>query len=372
MLLLACGGGGGGRSQPAAEPRTSFRIEGLYLVQSTQNFGGTLPLVADRKALLRVFVTGPEGVAAPEVEVRLGNTSGPAPGEVLVRTIPAPAAGAPARVQEGLLARSWNLEVPEAYIQPGLTVRAELVEPGTGRTVTFPADGRPRPVAVRTVPPLRVTLIPVQHNGTMGEIYGEGRTLEGWTEPFRRMYPVNQVLVTVGAPIRAIRDLSPDQATMDALLEQLEEARVANGDQYRSYYYGVVKSGFTGNHTGHGNTAPPHLPNHRCAFGHDRSGMGRWTYAGTFAHEIGHLLGQMHAPSHGHGHLEPVGLDPRYPHAGGGIGVFGLDLAAMEVKAPDEYTDVMGYGSRAWISDYTWRRVLEHRANDVVSVAGPW
>jgi hypothetical protein len=328
--------------------------------------------VADRRALLRVFVTGPEGAAAPEVRVRLGNTSGPEPQEVLVQTIPAPLAGAPARVQEGLLGRSWNLEVPEACIQPGLTVRAELVEPGAGRTVTFPADGRPQPVAVQVVPPLRVTLIPVLHNGTMGEIEGEGRTLEGWTEQFRRMYPVNHVLVTVGAPIQANRDLSEDPGTWDALVEQLEQARVANGDLYRSYYYGVVKSGFTGIHTGHSNTAGPHIPFMRAAFGHDRSGLGRWTYAGTFAHEIGHLLGQMHAPCHGHGHLAPVGVDKDYPHRAGSIGVYGLDLAARSVKSPDEYTDVMGYSSRAWISDYTWRRVLAHRANDVVSVVGPW
>ena len=99
-LLPGCGGGGGGGggSHPGPPTRPAHTLAGLHLVQATQDMEGTLPLVAGREALLRVFVTAPEpGLPAPAVRVKLAVPGG----GKLQRDLPAPADGAPVQVRQG-------------------------------------------------------------------------------------------------------------------------------------------------------------------------------------------------------------------------------------------------------------------------------
>ena len=243
--------------------------------------------------------------------------------------------------------------MPAALVQPGLTVLAQLLEPGAGPVATFPADGTPRPVDVRKVPPLRVVLVPVEHNGVVGHVEGRGRTREDWVALFRRLYPVGEVIVSVAPPMRAEVDMSPDPGTWGRLLDQLERLRESNGDTLRAYYMGVIRHGHTGGTSGLGNTPSRASPCRGWGSAGDVESPGRWNFQGAFAHEMGHLLGCLHTPVGTHSHL-----DPDYPHPVGGIGVWGLDLQpkSMRLKSPGEFTDVMGYGGKAWISDYTWRR----------------
>ena len=52
----------------------NLRIDGLYLTQSVQTYDRAVPLIANRDAFLRVFVTASQAnVASPTVRVRLYN-----------------------------------------------------------------------------------------------------------------------------------------------------------------------------------------------------------------------------------------------------------------------------------------------------------
>jgi hypothetical protein len=74
------------------------------------------------------------------------------------------------------------------------------------------------------------------------------------------------------------------------------------------------------------------------------------------AHEVGHNMGRQHSPCGGAG-----SPDPSYPYAGGGIGIYGLDLATLSLKLPGTYKDFMGYCNPSWVSDYTWSGMVSYR-----------
>jgi hypothetical protein len=59
-------------------------------------------------------------------------------------------------------------------------------------------------------------------------------------------------------------------------------------------------------------------------------------------------------------------VDPSFPHAGGSIGTWGLDVAAMVLKDPAVFKDLMGYCNPDWISDYNYLAVLSYRTANPV------
>jgi hypothetical protein len=73
------------------------------------------------------------------------------------------------------------------------------------------------------------------------------------------------------------------------------------------------------------------------------------------AHELGHTWGQLHTPCN-----RPLNIDPSFPYPAGNIGVYGYDATANSVILPSA-SDIMGYCSDPWISDYIYNRVLTFR-----------
>ena len=73
------------------------------------------------------------------------------------------------------------------------------------------------------------------------------------------------------------------------------------------------------------------------------------------AHELGHNWGRNHAPCGG-----PAGIDANYPHSDGSTGSYGVDISPTPVLHPATDSDIMGYCSNKWISDYTYSGVLSY------------
>ena len=122
----------------------NLRIDGLYLTQSVQTYDRAVPLVADRDAFLRVFVTSTAAnVPSPTVRVRLYN------GGVLTSDQSLTRVGAtPLAPQEGTLGSSWNVAVPKALVTPNLSIMVDvdpdnLVAETNETDNTFPASGTP-------------------------------------------------------------------------------------------------------------------------------------------------------------------------------------------------------------------------------------
>lgn len=112
-----------------ANPReATIKIAAAYITQAAQNLDGTVPLVAGRDALLRVFATsdlvnsyGISGMAV--VEDGRGN--------VLVQDMVPPEGGIGLEVEEGRLGSSFNLPLQGRWLAPGSKVSIQLI-PGRG------------------------------------------------------------------------------------------------------------------------------------------------------------------------------------------------------------------------------------------------
>jgi hypothetical protein len=358
-VLLSAGGCGDGGSGPTPET-ADLTVGAAYIVQNTQNRDGTVPLVAGKPGVLRVFaVANQTNTAAPPVTVQI--YWGATLQETLTTT--RPGATVPTAVDQASLANSWNFDLPGTLIQPGLRFLVTVdpqntVDEANDNNNTFPASGTPQPVTVSVLPPLRLRFVPVHQtgNGRTGNITAANRDL--FLEILRKIMPVSDIDADIRAPF-SVSDLAaePQQGnTWVVAVSELDAARVAEGSG--RYYYGVVKidaarGGILGIAAG--------IPS-RTSLGADHAP----DEDETLAHELGHNWSLRHAPCGGAG-----GADPQYPYPLGLIGTYGLDLESRQVKTPQEFTDIMGYCDAAfWISDYSYPRAFNHRVeNDQQTVS---
>jgi len=142
------------------------------------------------------------------------------------------------------------------------------------------------------------------------------------------------------------------------ILNELLALRMMEGSS--RYYYGVVRTAYQSGTAGMGfigGTA-------HTAIGWDYLPSG----AAVMGHEVGHNMGRLHAPCGA-----VLGPDPAFPYPGGTIGVWGLEVNGLLLKAPST-PDLMGYCQPTWVSDYNWAAMVAYRqAGPNNSVAeGQW
>jgi len=343
-------------SAQAGGATLNLRIEFAYLTQAIQRPDHGVELVAGRDAYLRVFAVANEANGAqPRVRVRLFHGGAEVQSWLLN-------AGSPAVTQvmtEGSLPSSWNVLVPGALVQPGLALLAEvdpegLVAEADEADNRYPVGGTPMPVTVRTLLPFQIRLVPVLQsvNGLQGDVTPANAA--GYLSELQAMMPVAGVSVDV----RAVYTTNAGElqsgngnGAWSTILSEVLALRNAT-DQSSRYYYGVVRTTYSSGIAGMGYVGSPGS-SFKAAIGWDRSG----SRAGVLAHELGHNFGRSHAPCGG-----PGNPDPNYPHLGGQIGAWGLDVATLAVKAPTTSFDLMGYCNSDWVSDYTWNAVVSFRA----------
>jgi hypothetical protein len=327
-------------------------IDGLYVTQATQDYpSSSVPLVKDRSGWVRVFVKANQSnTVAPQVRVQLINGS-----TTNTLTINAPSGSVPTSIDPNTDA-SWDAAVPAAWIQPGVQVVA-LVDPSGAITESDKNNNQfSQNLDVRTLHTWKVTLLPVHTgNGLTGVVINANRTQSDWVDFAKRLHPVPDVVnVTVGATLNSsVNSLSSNGTGWSNVLSEVSAKRSADGVTDR-YYYGVVKVSYTSGVAGIGYIGFP------AAIGWDYS-----SGPSVLAHEEGHNFGRQHSPCGG-----ASNPDPNYPYPGGIIGVPGWDAFATSSNLKtSNHTDIMGYCSNQWVSDYVYTSVLNFRANNSFDVA---
>ncbi len=336
------------RTEPVPTGPFNLTIDGMYVTQAVQSYDGAIPLVADRAALVRVFVkANTANTAAPAVRVRVLNNGTP----VATYTIPAAVAATPTLVDQGVAAASWNVVIPKALVRPGLQVIAD-VDPGNaiaeGSEIdnTFPQNGAPRVLTVRAVPPVNMTFVPilVTASGLQGNVTAE--RVDSMMISAMAVHPISGYTGQVHAPFTTAApalDASDNSGGWIRILNEVQALQVAEGSA--RMYYGVVKVPYNAGVAGYGYVGYP------AAVGWDYLPSG----AAVLAHEIGHNFGRLHTPCGG-----PAGPDPSYPFPDGSIGVYGWSERRNVIIQPTA-TDIMGYCGNQWISEYTYRAVMDFR-----------
>lgn len=329
----------------------NLHIDGFYVTQSVQTYTRTVPLVAGRNGLLRVFVVANQAnTAAPEVRARFYRAG------ALIQTLtiaaPGPSVPTDTATSQATLSRTWNAALPASLLQPGLDVVLDVdptntVPEASDADNSYPANGTPLSLNLRTVATLDLRLVPIRRtaDNTTGNV--SAANAAQFADQTVRMHPLG----TVNVDVRAAYTYT-DTAQIQSgdgngvwlrILSQINALQAAEGGT-RSYY-GVIAVPYGGGIAGYG-----YVPG-RSAVGWDKLPSA----SGVAAHELGHNFGRSHAPCGG-----VSSSDPNYPYAGGVTGQWGYDLVAGALKPPTS-TDLMGYCGNNWISDYTYQGVMSQR-----------
>ncbi len=342
----------------SAGPTANVLVAGTQVIQSTQRSDGTVPMVANRAALIRVFLTATAAnTMQPAVRLRLFQ------GATVVDSldVPSPGTSVPLTVDTSSLGTSWNVLVPANRVQPGMAYQVvadptDLVPETDENDNRFPGGSATRSVTVQTVPAFAVRFVPVKQSSNNLTGNATNANQAALIDVTARMFPLSTVTTNVrsvyvtGAPPLAAND---SNGAWGQILGEISTLRDVT-DQSGSDYVGVVPTNYGSGIAGLGYIG------YGAAIAWDKNGSA----PGVIAHELGHNFGRNHAPCGG-----PSNPDPGYPYVNGNIGAWGLDLPALVLKAPGSFKDLMSYCNPAWISDYNYLAVLTSRGTGP-SVAG--
>ena len=324
----------------------------VYLNQAIQRLDGTVPLIAGRRALLRVFVTGDE-VSYYEPRAYADFLIG---GRVIHTAPMDPPHVIPDAVDEKWRLQSFNAEIPGEVIRPGVGLSIEMdpdgvvpLRPGSERRV--PAEGT---LALKVVelPVHFQTLVPVIAATDPREqirIWAEDMTAESeWLQFARSVLPIGEMHLTMHEPFYTSVDLN----TFDGWRQLISDIRTLRTmENGRGYYYGAFHRANLTGLVGLGYIGYP------VSIGLSQDD--------TFAHEVGHNMSLAHAPCGGAG-----GADPKFPYRDGSTGVWGYNPAGGGIIDPDQYKDLMGYCNPNWVSDYSFEKALNFRVRTEIRPGG--
>ncbi len=344
----------------------------VYLNQAAQNQDGTVPLIAGRQAILRVFATSDDvNNLQPTAKAMFYR------GGEMVHSVDldAPPNGIPTEVDESRLTRSFNAMVPGEVLMPGTRLVVDLDTEGTlplvSGSVTRVPEAGTMPLNVIEVPPFNITIVPIHYAWDRNAVSNDGvlevsRNLaetmpEDLLYATRTVLPVRELNLTLREPYYTWADTMPGSG--DRLLEEVELLRHLEAAGTAEYYHGLLawprystwqSWGFWG--------IAADIPSFTAlTLSHLGDGSVFGGLASTFAHELGHNLSLWHAPCGGAG-----GPDPDYPYPEASIGTWGYDFGMTGQSGtlvnPMESRDHMSYCGPEWVSDYYFAKSLIHRA----------
>lgn len=309
------------------------------------------PLVTGRKGVARVYTAVKDKkykVRFVEAELHLVPPSGP---EVVVKN------GITAGTStEDDPATTFVLPYDESALAPGTGFYLVLRDPKAATGALRYPDADVQPLELTQNPGrVRARLVPVRYQADMSNRIPDtsAATLSTIRTGLTDLYPTNEIDLDVRA---AVVDWP---TTVDAggngwpdLLQAIVDARAADQPPADMYYVGWFEPRASfgqycqgGCIVGLATVAAPAAPAERAVL---VAGFGGEYSAETVAHELGHVMGRMHAPCGG-----AQGTDPKFPYPDGSTGVPGWRASDETFQMGD--SDIMGYCQPYWISDYTYR-----------------
>lgn len=320
---------------PAIARGPVARVSAIELTQATQNAAQSVPMVAGRPTVARVFLQSNAALAGLTITLSAARAGVALPGSPLRRT-GATAFKSPNRLRAS---DSTNFILPASWLSGSVVLTARVVEGGESpvRSVTF------QPVA-----PLRITVVPIRYiHAPTGKTYA-APTSVAFPASVQRMFPVPNLDVRMRAAVTYRGNLTAGAndrlASWEELLDLMLSLKHSDGAASDVIYVGVLPSTIANDN--------------RIYF----SGVGTSLRATvnfdmqlTPAHELGHALGRAHAPCGG-----ASGVDPAYPYPGALIGALGFNTSDAALLDPAVTTDLMSYCSE-WISDYNYMGMYQNQ-----------
>ncbi|MFN8492408.1 MAG: metallophosphoesterase [Caldilineaceae bacterium] len=322
----------------------------LEVTQAIQDLNHSVRLVKDKRTFVRFYAQTDQGKAqAPaQLEVKQGAQS-----TVLfpINGDNAHAVGLTNTSSRAVLAGSYLFELPAGFREGSVTVTGRLNPQGALPENNPNNNSTTVTVNFEPVQPIYLMLYSIGYGSNYYPSQFDLDMLESW---LRRAYPISQLQVTrrslyYGSSL-------PDCTSVDNLLAS-ERTRDLNagGVPKEARYYGMVvdTGGFM---RGCGWQYTNSGPTGTNTFGWDTDGTyGDW-YGG---HELGHGYLRDHANFCG------ATGGPAYPYPNGQISpsltgptaIYGFDAGTQAIYGPD-WTDIMTYCAREWMSDFTYEGMM--------------
>ncbi|MFO0757347.1 MAG: M66 family metalloprotease [Byssovorax sp.] len=316
-----------------------------------------IPIIEGRDALLRVFIETDASFSGDPVTARLFFDQDPEPIETVQNVL--------GNSTDDKLDSTINFDVP-----------GDKVTVVSGYRVILGKDSGPLPKGplAKGYPEKGFDPIPAESVGTTLKImiapvaYGADGSnrlpdlsdaqIQMYKDAFHSMYPAPSVEITVRSePIAWKYQVGAGGNGWGELLDHVGTVRDQDKAPPDVYYFApFMPTDSFGQFCGGGCVAglgmlgQPSDTHSRAAIGLGYTGADTGV---TALHEIGHNHGRNHAPCGG-----AQGVDPKYPHPGAQDGVWGYNLVSQQLYAP-KITDIMGYCTPVWISDYTFTALAE-------------
>lgn len=320
------------------------------------------PVVANRRGLLRVYVTPAADWVPRDVVATLTLSGGF--GKNVVATVQKAPSG-PSTDED--LESTFNFDIGVDQIAVDATYAVTLktapgqAAAGDGAAAQYPATGAEAMAPTYTGDVLRVMIVPVQYNAD-----GSGRLpdtsdeqLELYRSGFSKLYPARRVEITVREkPFAWSTPITRTGSGFGEILNAMIRLRQNDGAPKGTYYYGAFApaasfSTFCGGGCVAGLSPLAERPDQTWTAASVGLGFGGDPSVGTATHEVGHGHGRNHSPCQpGGGTIN--GLDTRYPYSGATLGVWGFDIEARALVNPTKNKDFMGYCQPDFVSDYTF------------------
>jgi len=333
-------------------------VTGVEISQAIQDTENTVPLVAGRSTVLRIYAVTTNS-ATPLSNIKVSVTANSVDNLTISQSPLSLSSTVPLTTSRADYTSTINFQLPQSWLSGtvDLTVKidsdnAVFETSETNNTIT-------KRLVFTSVPALQVKIVPIQYtNTTTGRTY-TAPTQDTVSDWIMRTYPISQISISWHAPYAFSGDLSTS-TDFNRLLNNITSLKSSEGAPSYQVYYGLIpttsngSTWFTGGYAGIGWIGS------RTAVGLDLAGK----TSQIAAHEIGHNLGMLHTPCG-----VTSGYDPSYPYANASIGQYGLDVAAGKLYVPGTNKDFMSYCDPKWISDYTYKYLYNSQVNSGGSAA---
>lgn len=311
-----------------------------------------IPIIDGRDAMLRVFVETDATFSGEPVTARVFFDKDPVPIEITQNV-----AGSST---DAKLDSTINFDIPGAKITADAGYKVILgassgALPHGPVAKSYPEKGYDPIPAEYIGASLKIMIAPIAYGADGSDRLPalDEAQIQMYTDAFHAMYPAPAVEITVRSePIPWKYTVGPGGNGWGELLDHVGMVRQQDGAGPDVYYFAPFEpSASFGQFCGGGCVAGLGMLG-EASDTHSRAAIGLG-YPGadtgvTALHEIGHNHGRNHAPCGG-----AQGVDPKYPHPGAEDGVWGYNLVSQQLYDP-KITDIMGYCSPVWISDYTF------------------
>ncbi|MCY3943805.1 MAG: hypothetical protein OXG18_08590 [Gemmatimonadetes bacterium] len=329
--------------------------EGLaaYLVQATQSREYPVPLVAEKQALLRVFVTATRETdeEIPPVRARFYRDGS----ETYTVTIPGKSVVIPTEIDESSLETSSNVTIPDTVLHPELEMVIEIDPDGTLDedlllTKRIPEEGR-LALEVHSMPDFDLTFVPfLWEEDPDSSVLEATEAMVDDEEEHELLHDTYDLLPVEGLSVSEHDPVVSSSNVHVHLLHQTYAIRAVEGGS--GYWMGLMAGKVLG---GRGVA----LLANKVSF----SVLDSW----VMAHELGHNLYSLHASGCG---TLPNTVDRNYPYLDGEIGAWGYNHRTRKVVQPST-SDFMSYCDPRWVSDYFFSNMTRFRANGAVIPGDP-